>query len=180
MPLNSYIMHIYKVISCMGLVYGGMVAKEVLNKLQKIQNYCLTMIQPRQHSIITAKKEKILTINSLIRLEHLKLGYRMMNKTLPPKIISHLCTDQNKTSLEKRHNYNTRNKNKPNLPQIKNKNYRNSFLYQSNKELMLLPQKIISLPTRTLFIKSVKNLLMDVMTSSRLTNIKNFWMQQCL
>ena len=81
---------------------------------------------------------------------------------MPPKIISYLCTDQNKDSLEKRHNYNTRNKNKPNLPQIKNKNYRNSFLYQSNKELMLLPQKIISLPTRTLFIKSVKNLLMDV------------------
>ena len=78
-----------------------MVAKEVLNKLQKIQNYCLTMIQPQQHSIITAKKEKILTINSLIRLEHLKLGYRMMNKTMPPKIISHLCTDQNKASLEK-------------------------------------------------------------------------------
>ena len=143
-------------------VWGGMVAKEVLNKLQKIQNYCLTLIQPRQHSIITAKNERILTINSLIRLEHLKLGYRMMNKTMPPKIISHLCTDQNKASLEKSHNYNTRNKNKPNLPQIKNKNYRNSFLYQSNKELMLLPQKIISLPTRTLFIKSVKKLLMDV------------------
>ena len=145
-------------------VWGGMVAKEVLNKLQKIQNYCLTMIQPRQHSIITAKKEKILTIKSLIRLEHLKLGYRMMNKTMPSKIISHLCTDQNKASLDKRHNYNTRNKNKPNLPQIKNKNYRNSFLYQSNKELMLLPQKIIALQNRTLFIKSVKKLLMDVMT----------------
>ena len=145
-------------------VWGGMVAKEILNKLQKIQNYCLTMIQPHQDSIITAKKEKILTINSLLRLEHFKLGYRMMNKTLPPKIISHLCTDQNKASLEKRYKYNTRNKNKPNLPQIKNKNYRNSFLYQSNKELMLLPQKIIALPTRTLFIKSVKNLLMDVTT----------------
>ena len=145
-------------------VWGGMVAKEVLNKLQKIQNYCLTLIQPRQHSIITAKNERILTIISLIRLEHLKLGYRMMNKTMPPKIILHLCTDQNKTSLEKSHNYNTRKKNKPNLPQIKNKNYRNSFLYQSNKELMFLPQKIISLPTRTLFIKSVKKLLMDVTT----------------
>ena len=121
-------------------------------------------MQPRQDSTITEKKEKVLNIDSLIRLEHLKLGYRMMNKTLPLKIISHLSTDQNKASVEKRHKYNTRNKNKPNLPQIKNKKYRNSFLYQSNKELMLLPQKIIALPTRTLCIKSVKILLMGAMT----------------
>ena len=57
--------------------------------------------------------------------------------------------------------YDTRNKNKPNLPKIKNKIYRNSFLYQSNKELMLLPQKIITQPTKSTFIKSVKKLLLD-------------------
>ena len=65
----------------------------------------------------------------------------MLNKTLPPKIISHLTMDQNNNSLQKSHNYDTRNKNKPNLPQIKNKIYINSFLYQANKELLLLPQK---------------------------------------
>ena len=74
-----------------------MVTKEVLNKLQRVQNYCLTMIQPSQNITITAKKEKILNISSLIRLEHLKLGYRVLHKTLPPEIISHLSTDQNKT-----------------------------------------------------------------------------------
>ena len=48
-------------------------------------------------------------------------------------------------------------KNKPNLPKIKNKIYRNSFLYQSNKELLLLPQKIIAQPyTKRTFIKSVQ------------------------
>ena len=55
-------------------------------------------MQPHQHSTITAKKEKVLIIDSLIRLEHLKLGYRMINKTLPLKIISHLSTDQNKAT----------------------------------------------------------------------------------
>ena len=81
----------------------------------------------------------------------------MLHKSLPPQINTHLSTNQNKISLEKSHKYDTRNKNKPNLPKIKNKIYRNSFLYQSNKELMLLPQKIIAQPTKSTFIKSVKN-----------------------
>ena len=156
-----YYAHIHSHIAYGLNVWIGMVPKEVLNKIQKVQNYCLSMIKPNQNITITAKKEKILNIISLIRLEHIKLGYRMLHKTLPPQIISQLSTDQNKNSLEKAHNYDTRNKNKPNLPQIKNKIYQNSFLYQSNKEILLLPQKIATLPTKASFIKSVKNLLMD-------------------
>ena len=133
-----------------------MVTKEILNKIQKVQNYCMAIIQPNQNIKITAKKEKFLNISSLIRLEHLKLGYRMLHKSLPPQINTHLSTDQNKISLEKSHKYDKRNKNKPNLPKIKNKSYRNSFLYQSNKELMLPLQKIIAQPTKSTFIKSVK------------------------
>ena len=156
-----YYAHIHSHITYSLNIWGGMVTKEVLNKIQKVQNYCLSMIQPNQNIKITAKKEKILNITSLIRLEHLKLGYRMLHKSLPPQINSHLSTDQNKNSLEKSHKYDTRNKNKPNLPQIKNKIYKNSFLYQSNKELLLLPQKITAQPTKRSFIKCVKNLLLD-------------------
>ena len=157
-----YYAHIHSHIAYGLNIWGGMVTKEVLNKIQKVQNYCLSMIQPNQNIKITAKKEKILNITSLIRLEHLKLGYRMLHKSLPLQINSHLSTDQNKNSLEKSHKHDTRNKNKPNLPQIENKIYRNSFLYQSNKELLLLPQKITAQPTKRSFIKSVKkNLLLD-------------------
>ena len=35
-----------------------MVTKEVLNKIQKVQNYCMSMIQPNQNIKITAKKRK--------------------------------------------------------------------------------------------------------------------------
>ena len=156
-----YYAHIHSHITYRLNIWGGMSTKEILNKIQKVQNYCMSMIQPNQNIKITAKKEKILNISSLIRLEHLKLGYRMLHKSLPPKINTHLSTDQNKNSLEKSHKYDTRNKNKPNLPKIKNKIYRNSFLYQSNKELLLLPQKIIAQPTKRTFIKSVKKLLLD-------------------
>ena len=98
-----YYAHIHSHIAYGLNIWGGMVTKEILNKIQKVQNYCMAMIQPNQNIKITAKKEKILNISSLIRLEHLKLGYRMLHKSLPPQINTHLSTDQNKNSLEKSH-----------------------------------------------------------------------------
>ena len=156
-----YYAHIHSHITYGLSMWGGMVSKEVINKIQKVQNICLSMVEQSQKTAITTRKEHILNISSLICLEHLKLGYRLLQHTLPSKIASLLSTDHENNSLEKSHKYDTRNKNKLNLPQIKNKTYRNSLLYQTNKEIMLLPQKVISLPTKTLFIKSVKSRLMD-------------------
>ena len=103
-----------------------MVSKETLNKLQRAQNKCLSLINNKRDPRVL-KNETFLNVTDLIRLEHLKLGYRMLNKTLPPKITSLLTTDQNKKSLKKLHNYSTRNKSKLNLPNPKNNNYRRSF-----------------------------------------------------
>ena len=131
-----------------------MVSKETLNKLRKAQNECL--------SIINSKNDpQDSSVSNLVHLEHLKLGYRMFHQTLLPKITSILTTDQKNKSLKKMHHYSTRNKNKLNLPNIKNTNYRNSFLYQSNKEIALLPQETISLPTLSAFVSSVKKSLVD-------------------
>ena len=139
----KYYAHIHSHITYGFNVWGGMVPKEVINKIQKVQNMCLSMMEQSQKTAITTRKEHILNISSLIHLEHLKLGYRLLQHTLPSKIALLLSTDQKNNSLEKIHKYDTRNKNKPNLPQIKNKTYRNSFLYQTNKEIMLLSQKSI-------------------------------------
>ena len=59
-------MHVHSHIAYGLNVWGGMVTKEVINKIQKIQNYCLAMMQPNQSISTTAKKEKILDISSLI------------------------------------------------------------------------------------------------------------------
>ena len=123
-----------------------MVSKETLNKIQRAQNKCLLLFNNKNDPGVQ-KNDTFLSVTNLIRLEHLKLGYRMFNKTLPPKILSLLTTDQSNRSLQKLHCYSTRNKSKLNLPNPKNNNYRKSFLYQTNKEIMLLPQKIITLPT---------------------------------
>ena len=104
---------------------------------------------------------KILNIDKLIRLEHAKLGYRIEHKQLPEKIMKIITTDSMNKSLEKTHRYNTRNKNNLYLPKIKNKQYRNSFLYQANKEIMLLPKIKYEKVSYTTFIKSMKLTLLD-------------------
>ena len=67
-------------------------------------------------------------------------------------------------SLKKIHKYNNRNKNKLYLPKIKNKQYRNSFLYQANKEIMLLPKVKYEQVSYTTFIKNMKLTLLDETT----------------
>ena len=75
-----------------------------------------------------------------------------------------IATDSLNKSLEKTHRYHTRNKNKLNLPKINNKNYRNSFLYQANKQIMLLLKIESSNLSYHTFIKSVKLTLLDATT----------------
>ena len=41
-----YCVHIHSHITYRLNIWGGMVTKEILNKIQKVQNYCMTMIQP--------------------------------------------------------------------------------------------------------------------------------------
>ena len=101
-------------------------------------------------------------MNSLIKLEHAKLGYKLLHNTIPSTIERILSTDSKNKTLQKTNRYNTIII-KLNLPQIKNKCYRDSFLYQANKKIMLLPQKttLLSYP---LFIQTLKKILMDAMT----------------
>ena len=137
---------------------GGLASKDIVNRIQRIQTKCLKEITKNPATL------KILNIDKLIRLEHAKLGYRIEHKQLPEKIMKIITTDSMNKSLEKTHRYNTRNKNNLYLPKIKNKQYRNSFLYQANKEIMLLPKIKYEKVSYTTFIKSMKLTLLDETT----------------
>ena len=139
-------------------VWGWLASNEIVNRIQRIQTKCLKEITKNPATL------KILNIDKLIRLEHAKLGYRIEHKQLPKKIMKIITTDSMNKSLEKTHKYNTRNKNNLYLPKIKNKQYRNSFLYQANKEIMLLPKIKYEKVSYTTFIKSMKLTLLDETT----------------
>ena len=154
-------MHIQSHINYGLVMWGGMINNKMLNRLQRIQTKCLQYISKR---ISQLHELKLLSVKQLVQLEHAKLGYRLQNKLLPRKIIQIIATDSSNKSLEKTHRYHTRNKNKLNLPKIKNKNYRDSFLYQANKQIMLLLKIESSKLSYHTFIKTVKLTLLDATT----------------
>ena len=135
-----------------------MASKELIKRIQRIQTKSLKEIDKNHNDL------KVLDIGKLIRLEHAKLGYRLEHKQLPLKIIKIITTDPLNKSLKKKHKYNTRNKNKLYLPKIKNKQYRNSFLYQANKEIMLLSKIKYEQVSYKTFIKNMKLTLLDETT----------------
>ena len=156
-----YHAHIQSHINYRLVVWGGMISNEMLNRLQRIQSKCLNYIKKgtcQPHEL------KLLSVKQLVQLEHAKLGYRLQNKLLPTKIIQIITTDSSNKRLEKTHRYHTRNKNKLNLPRIKNKHYRNSFLYQANKQIMLFLKIESSKVSYHTFIKTVKLTFLDAMT----------------
>ena len=137
-----YYGHIHSHLCYCLVVWGGMCKKIDLNRLQKAQDKCIKLLNPKQNKEENYSKNKILTLPQLIRLEEIKLGYKITNKMLPPNLQRLLDTDRNGYDLNKNHAYNTRKKKIPNLPRINTKAYTQSFLnkgissYSSSSDLM--------------------------------------------
>ena len=132
-----YHVHIQSHIDYGLVLWGTMTTKDNLNRMQSIQS---------------------IQINELIKLQEIKIGYRLLNKLLPNKISQQLQCDSNHKSLIKAHPYNTRRKNIPNLPKVVRMNYINSYLYQSIKQFMLLPLNLQNMPSISSFIANYKRI----------------------
>ena len=70
-------------------------------------------------------------LSNLIKLENYKLGYKLLNKLLPDKLLMDISCDKNNNPLIKKHGYNTRNKKQLNIPKHESSSYHNSFLCAS-------------------------------------------------
>ena len=96
-----------------------MTTKDNINTIQAIQNKCVDIISKIKNTESGFREMKIYKIMELIKLQEIKIGYRLVNKLLPNKISQQLQSDSNNKSLIKLHSYNTRGKNIPNLPKVK-------------------------------------------------------------
>ena len=124
------------------LLWGNNATESQLNKLQKIQNKSLKYLLPKENPITAGQKLNILNIRDMLKLVNLKFGYKLANKLLPPRIIT-ICQEYNKKqTLLPKHQYNTRNRNTPNLPRDTSKLYRDSFLCKG-------PHSILSIDMHT-------------------------------
>ena len=88
--------------------------KKMQKQLQQVQNNCIRLVSkiPKDTSISTAYKEfKTLTVQQLIEQELLKIGHRVTHKIYPTPILNMFSKNRG----EKTHEYETRNKNTPNI-----------------------------------------------------------------
>ena len=85
-----------------------------------------------------SKELGILTIESMIKLENMKFGYKLINQMLPKKISEICYLDSRQQLLVKSHHYSTRNERAPNLARNMNKLYRESFLCKGPRSLVAL------------------------------------------
>ena len=138
------------------ILWATMTTKDNLNRLQTLQNKCVELISKDKKIDTKFKNLKIYKIKELIKLQEIKVSYRLVNKQLPNKIIQQLQSDSNQKSLAKIHPYNTREKKIPNLPKVTRTSYINSYLYQSIEQFMLLPLNLRNMPNLSLFITNYK------------------------
>ena len=122
---------------------------------------CFNLITHQPPTKTNYKKEKMLILDELIKMENLKLGYKLEHSKLPPTIENMLKFDSKKRTLVKTHPYPTRTKDIPNLPTAHNKSYHASFLVQSIKEYEKLPVELRRSKTLSRFISKAKSKEME-------------------
>ena len=131
--------------------------KDKLQRLQLIQDKCISLIIKTGTLEHRYKKLKINKLSEQIKLQEIKVFYRLVNNLLPNKISQQILSDSNKKSLVKTHSYNARSKMIPNLPKVNKTMYLNSYLYQCTKQFMLLPLKLRNKPTLSSFLTNYKH-----------------------
>ena len=105
--------------------------------------------------------EKMLTLRELIKLESLKLSYRLHHNLLPENLHRLLWTDSKDNSLKKTHQYNTRHRLLPTLPKAQSKSYHQNFQFQCIKTYEGIPVEIKESRTLETFVRRIKKTFFD-------------------
>ena len=130
-----YHAHIYSHLKYGISVWGHMLRKGQLAKLEKLQRESVRLIMNVRHVDLSKMRHaRILPLSDIITLECSKLMYRALKHDLPTELNMAIRTDSANRSLNKSHTYSTRNKHVPRLPKCSTKIYRDSFLYHCIKD----------------------------------------------
>ena len=98
----------------------------------------------------------MLNLEELLLLENTKLVFKLQNHLLPVRLHNMLNSDSRMKPLEKRHQYDTRNKSTPKLPAARTRNYHTSFLFQSLNDYEMVPLEIRNTKTLSTFKTNMK------------------------
>ena len=145
-------------------MWGSLLMKENLKKLQKIQDKCILVVGRGLGPVDKLDKlysdHKILRIEQLIEFELCKLWHKKQLDLLPCKLNEVMSRDQWEQPLQKLHRYPTRQKNLSNRPKSMHHEYHDSFLVKGNRIYSQLHQDIRSCTTLRKFANRLKERLM--------------------
>ena len=111
------------------LLWGNAVNETYLTKIQCIMDRCFTICTGLPPTTINYTVEKMLTLKELIKLEVLKLGYKLHHNLLPENLSRLIWTDSNDNSLKRTHHYHTRHRHLPTLPKALSKSYHRNYQF---------------------------------------------------
>ena len=157
--LPVYYGHIHGHLKYGILLWGSMINQSQFNRIQKLQDKAVRLIDNNNDIEAIYSKHKILNLRRLITVEQQKFAYRLINNLLPVNLLKLAKTDHKGITLRKTHVYNTRSKTEPNLPLTKSHLYHNSFLHQSIKAFSTLPLEIKNKTNLSVFSSSIKHLI---------------------
>ena len=151
-----YYAHLYSHLTYGIVVWGNMVCRSTLNKIQKTIDNCFMLITGQKPSESGYSKEKMMTIFNLIDLENKKLGFQLDKGSLPSNLSKLLWTDSKNKPLHRTHNYNTRHSKLSNLPMATKSKYHHGFQVESIKAYHTLPLETRLIPTLPSFVSKLK------------------------
>ena len=137
-------------------VWGSLIPKESLKRLQKIQSTCKKILDNKGPATM-----HILIVEDQIKLELCKLWHKGTLGLLPANLELAMNTDHRNKSLKKIHQYNTRQKNLQNRPKSTQPQYHDSFLVKGNQIYSQLGKDLRDCRTMKQFNNSLKKTLLN-------------------
>ena len=153
-----YFAQLHSVMTYGIVMWGSLTSQCNLNKIQKIQNACVRIIERQSCAAHKSSfsNQRILSVVQTIDLELQKLWHKYQLGLLPPGLREIMSSDHKKQTLVKDHNYNTRKKPINNIPLAKQAKYQNSFLVEGFRRYSQLPTELQEIKSYKHFCKRAK------------------------
>ena len=153
-----YFAQLHSILTYGIVMWGSLASQANLNKLQKIQNTCIRIIdKPGCKTLKSSYKNlKIPDVSQMVDMELIKLWHKYQLNQLPPKLRDVMSTDHKDHCLVKSHDYETRRKNLINLPLAKHSKYQKSFLVEGLRLYNQLSPNLLNINKYKTFCSKLK------------------------